>query len=309
MPNATMTQARLSNETIYEDLANGHQKRATDALNDYTRIKLREEGFFSRIMPEIVIGDDELDQTLDGDQPSKIIHKEPDSRAAISVPFGTQPTNMYIRGTKYQITFGRILSPRFTKDVDELRTYPLDIRQILSDTALRDMMAEEDGKFLRAVNAALGTPDTIMPWATTPQWVTIDGGITRENLYEGLKVMPRTASHLNAATVLCNNVTIMEPMKWGREEMGGDFAQDVIKDGWSQARFADVDWVITIKRDLVPDDTLYQFADPKYIGKALALEQVTVFMKRESFMLDFYMYQTKGAAIGNTMGVARVDYA
>ena len=63
--------------------------------------------------------------------------------------------NLYIRGPRYLVMMDRIVTPRFTKDVDELRTWIMDIRQVLSDNAIKDMLAEEDGKFITAVNTAL----------------------------------------------------------------------------------------------------------------------------------------------------------
>jgi hypothetical protein len=43
-----------------------------------------------------------------------------DEPAAISIPFSTLPANLYIRGPRYRVQFDRIVTPKFTKDVDEL---------------------------------------------------------------------------------------------------------------------------------------------------------------------------------------------
>ena len=50
------------------------------------------------------------------------------------------------------------MSPLAVKDVDERRTYVIDIRQVLNDNMIKDMLAEEDGKFIAAFNAVLPTP-------------------------------------------------------------------------------------------------------------------------------------------------------
>ena len=306
---AQVTDTRMINETLLEYLHTpGLEKRAIDAVNDYTRTKMREDGFYRKIIPPIQISNDELDRQVDTDKPVKVVDKEPDSPAAISIPFATLPMNLYIRGPRYRVMFDRIVTPRFTKDVDELRTWVMDIRQVLSDNAIKDMLAEEDGKFIAAVNAALVGPDTIVPQSGVVQWETIPGGITRDTLQDAFKVMPRTPSHLEVNTCLINNITIREIMKFGRDEMGGDFSQDVLKNGWSDAEFMRARWIITIKRDLVPEDTLFMFADPKFIGKSYILEDATMYIKRESFMLEFFAYETLGGSIGHTGGLARVDF-
>jgi len=308
---ATQAQTQLLNETLFEQLDTpGMEKQAIDAVNDFTRTKMREDGFYRRILPPLQISNDELDRQVDTDKPVKVIDKEPDSPAAISIPFATLPVNVYIRGPRYRVMFDRIVTPRFTKDVDELRTWVMDIRQVLSDNAIKDMLAEEDSKFITAVNAVMIGADTPVPYnGNVVQWETIEGGITRETLLDSFKIMPRGPSHLEVHTVLINNVTIKEVMKFGRDEMGGDFSQDIIRNGWAESNFMGARWIITIKRTLVPDDTIFMFADPKFIGKSFLLEDTTMYIRREAYMLEFFAYQTAGGSIGHSGGLARADFA
>ena len=306
---ANKSEAQLLNETLFEQLSTpGMEKTAIDAVNDFTRTKMREDGFYRRIMPPLQISNDELDRQVDTDKPVKIVDKEPDSPAAISIPFATLPMNLYIRGPRYRVTFDRIVTPRFTKDVDELRTYVMDIRQVLSDNAIKDMLAEEDSKFLTACDSILGAAASIVPTSGVAQRETIVGGVTRDTVVESLKIMPKTPSHLEVNTVLVNNVTIKEIMKWGRDEAGGDFSQDTLKNGWSEAELLNCRWIITIKRNLVADDSIYMFADPKFIGKNYLLEDTTMYIKREAYMLEFFAYETAGGTIGHTSGIARADF-
>jgi len=302
---------KLLNETLFDKLSSRDpvlEKQAIDAVNDFTRVKMREDGFYRRIMPPIPITNDELDRQVDTDKPVKIVDKEPESPAAISIPFATLPQNLYIRGPRYRVMFDRIATPRFTKDVDELRTWIMDIRQVLSDNAIKDMLAEEDGKFLRAVNTAIVGPGLVVPTSGTVQYEVIDGGITRDTLWDSLKVMPNTPSNLEVHMVLLNNITIKEVGKFTRNEMGGDLSQDIMKNGWSLQEFMGVKWLITIKKGLVRTNTMYHFADPKFIGKSYILEDTTMYIRREAYMLEFFAYETMGGTIGHTSGLARVDF-
>ena len=302
---------KLTNETFLSYLETpGMEKRALDAVVDYTRYRMREEGSYRRILPPVQVSNDDLDQQVDTDKPVKIIEREPDSPAAISIPFNTLPMNLYIRGQKYRVTFDRIVTPRFTKDVDELRTYRMDIRQILSDNAIKDMLFEEDRKFIAALNAAMGgAADATVTQSGLVQWETIYGGITRDTLQDAFKILPRTISRLEVGTCLINNLTIRELMKFGREEMGGDFSQDVFKNGWAEQNFMNARWIISIKHDLVPTDSIFMVADPKFLGKSFLLEDTTMYIDRKAYMLEFFAYETLGGAIGNTNAVARADFA
>jgi hypothetical protein len=286
----------------------GFEKKAVDAVNSFTRTKMREDSFSRKIMDPLQITNDELDRAVDTDKPVKVIDKENDNPPAISVPFANLPVNIYIMAPRYRVLFDRVLSPRFTKDVEELRTYVMDVRQVMSDNAIKDMLAEEDGKFLSAVNAALGAKDSIQPLSGVVQYQGIGGGITRETTLEATKIMPRTPFRLETHTILCNMITIKEVQKWGRDEMGGDFSQDIIRNGWAEENFMGYRWIITIKRDLVPDDTFYMFSEQKFIGKSFVLEDCTMFIKREAFMLEFFCYETMGGAIGHIGGLARCDF-
>jgi hypothetical protein len=301
---------QVLNEAFFDQLATpGMEKNALDSVNEFTRVRVREDGFYRRIVPPVQVSNDDLDRQVDTDKPVIVVDKEPGSPAAISIPFATLPINVYIRGPRYRVMFDRIVTPRFVKDIDELRTWQMDIRQVLSDNAIKDMLAEEDSKFLTAVNSALVGADQTVPTSGVVQWETVFGGITRDTLQESFKIMPKTPSHLEVNTVLVNNVTIREIMKFGRDEVGGDLSQDLLTNGFSEANFMNAKFIITIKRDLVADDRMYFFADPRFIGKSYILEDTTMHVKREAYMIEFFAYETLGGSIGHTGGLAIADFA
>lgn len=307
----TREESLLASQAIFEKLSSADPsltKQAVDAVNDFTRTKMREDGFFRRIMPPIPISNDDLDRQVDTDKPVKIVDKEPNSPAAVSIPFATLPTNLYIKGERYKVTFDRITTPKFTKDVDELRTWYMDIRQVFSDNAIKDMLAEEDGKFLSAVNTALVGPDLVVPTSGVVQYKTISGGITRDTLFDSLKVMPSTPSNLEVHCVLLNNITIKDVAKFTRNEMGGDLSEEIMRNGWTLSECMGVKWIITIKKGLVPTGTMYHFADPKFIGKSYMLEDTTMYIRREAYYIEFFAYESLGGTVGHTSGLARVDF-
>jgi hypothetical protein len=298
------------NEELFAQLETpGLEKNAQDNVTAFTRTRVREEGFYSKIVPAEQVKNSDLDRQVDTDKPVIVVDKEPGSPAAISVPFATLPINVYIRGPRYRVMFDRIVTPRFVKDIDELRTWQMDIRQVLSDNAVKDMLAEEDSKFLTAVNAALVGANVIVPTSGVIQWETIFGGISRDTLQEAFAILPKTPAHLETATVLCNNVTIRQVMKWGFEEVGNEKSGDILFNGWTVNRFMNADWVITIKRDLVPDDSMFFFADPRFFAKSFVLTDATMHVKRDVFMLEFFCYKTLGGSIANQSACARADFA
>lgn len=319
----TATKAR--NEAFLNMIDRGSVKEAADAASEYTRVYMREESFTDKVLPPVLVGNDDLDRQVDTDKPVIIVDKEPNSPAAISVPFGQLPVNRYIRGPRYRVLFERILSTRFTKDVDELRTYDMDIRQVLSDNSIKDMAAEKDGKFIAVCDGIVGTalyatltaPDsgngaipatpTNMGSGKSRNYILVDAnGISRETLTEMLKVQPATASKLETQTILCNMITIKDVLKFSRDEMGGDLAEEVLLNGWTERTFLGCRWIITIKRDLVPNGTFYLFCEPKFLGRHFLLEDTTMWLKKEAYFIEWFAYMTAGCSIGNINGVAKV---
>ena len=305
MPNPTPKQV---NNAFVGMLEQGMEKQAQDAVNDYIRVRMREDGFHRRIIPPVQITNDELDRHVDTDKPVKVVDKEPNSPGAISVPFATQPINRYIKGPRFRVMFDRILTPRFTKDIDELRTYDMDIRQILSDNSIKDMLAEEDGKFILVCNTLLGSQGATVAETNSVQWQLIGGGVTRDSIAQAMKILPSTPNHLNPSTVLVNNVTIWDVVKWGRDEVGGDISQEMFERGFAEREIMGVRWIVTIKTDLVPDSSIFMFAEPKFLGKFYILEDTTMYIDRKAYMLEFFAYESLGSSIANVAGVGRADF-
>lgn len=95
----------------------------------------------------------------------------PDS--AISIPFAELPSDVYIKGPKYKIIFDRIQIPiimpkKYASEEEEILDilahiddpdygkindpWSTDIRQILSDNAIKDMIEDLDNSILRLIS-------------------------------------------------------------------------------------------------------------------------------------------------------------
>jgi hypothetical protein len=325
MPAPTPAEVKALNQAFFDRIDGGEIKIAADASSEYTRMFMREESVTDKVLPGQLIGNDMLDRQVDTDKPVRIEDREPTSPAAVSVPFGQLPFARYITAPRYRVLFARIHSTRHTKDVDELRTYNMDVRQVLSDNSIKDMAAEKDGKFFgvcdilvgtlgyatiaadeTGAGTSLGAPTNLNSGKFRNYILQDANGITRETLVEMLKAQPAQSSRIETQTVVCNNLTIKDILKFGRDEMGGDFSEEVLLNGWSERTFLNVRWIITIKRDLVANNVFYNFVEPKFLGKHYLLEDTTMWMRKEAFMLEWFCYQNVGLTIANLNGVVKV---
>ena len=299
---------REVNNAFFGMLERGMVKEAQSAVTDFFRVKLREEGFLRKIGQPIQVTDADLVPQVDTDKPTVVIPMEPDSPAAYSVPFGTLPMSRYIKQKKVRVMFQRLETPRFVKDINELRTSQMDIRQVLSDNRLKDMQAEEDRKAIATIEAILIGVNQVVPDTNQAQWTSIAGGITRETWNEAMKTLPSTPARFPCKTILINHVTILEFQKWGRDEIGGDMAEQIASRGWGQTEWFGKNIIVTIKNDLVPNNRIYQFAEPKAALRLMLLEDVTMFVETRAFMVEWFAYESIGAIFPQASTLAITDF-
>jgi hypothetical protein len=203
--------------------------------------------------------------------------------------------------------FDRIATPRFTKDVDELRTWIMDIRQVLSDNAIKDMLAEEDGKFLRPSTpprrrrpdrpdlghrAARGHRGRHHPRHP----LGLAQGHAEHPEQPGGARCPREQHHHQGGREV-------HPQRDGRHPVRGHHEERLVPPEVHGRQLDHHD-----QEGPGPTNTMYQFADPKFIGKSYVLEDTTMYIRREAYMLEFFAYETMGGTIGHTSGLARIDY-
>jgi hypothetical protein len=311
------TETSTRNQTVIESLGSSDpyiQKTAQNGVDDYLRLKAREDGFARRIQPPIPVTPADLDRQVDTVKPVIVKDAEPDTPPAVSVPFGNVPMNHYIDAPRYRVMFDRIMSARFIADVANLMTYDLDIRQVFNDLMLKDILAEEDRKYMAAVNTVVGTLNDKTP-GTNPRYAEVGAAgnievdvMSRDSLALAMKGLPSTTRHLSAATALVNNVTIHDIVALDRTEIGGDLAEEMFRNGFAERSIMGVPHIVTIKTDLVPNDVIYYFAAPKFLGDFFTFEDVTCSTKHENFLFEMFCYEMIGATIKNSGAVCRAQF-
>lgn len=310
---------KVFNDTFIEMVKSGQTKEAAVSAQQFTRNKLREESFTEKILTPIDIANDELDKAEDPELTVKWNDREPDQAPAVTVPLGVVPDGFQFSGSRYPTYFSRIVSPMFSKDIDKLRTYDYDIRAVLMENSTKDIAAEIDSRFMTKINSVIGTINTAntLNGLSLPQYVSLTGGITRANVAESFKTIQRLRVPFGATQpdgasskgcMLMNTVTAQEFVKFERSEVGGDLAQQTWVDGLPSKTILGVKPIYTIKRDLVPDNTIYLFSSEEFLGKMMRLQPLTCFLENKAFFINFFQYMNIGISLGNCKGVCRIDF-
>lgn len=286
----------------------GQEKEATDSITEYTRLKVRELSFYDRVIPPQTVTADRFRRSVTTDRPVIVVPMEHDVPAAGTFPFGTFNTGFEMKYRVYEVPFARFQTQTAYHDVELLATTDMDVRQVTSDGMVREIYTEQDSKFIQGVDEILVAAGATIPGGSA-QWQTIYGGITRSAIVDATKVMPNSGGSLSPKVALLNHITFRDPLKWQYNEMGGgNLSADFLKSGEVTVEFMGLTWVSTIKKGLVPTNTIYWFADPSFIGKNFVYTDTTMVVDKKGYMFSFFFYKTLGGAIANVFGVARTDH-
>ena len=283
-------------------------KTASVEGSNMIRLRIRENGFFRHIIPIKPVTDADLDRSLTSELPRMIEDMESASPGSVSIPFNGSPESVTYRGAKFEIVFSKLATREYVKNVDELRTYKMDLRQLTTDNALKDMQTEEDARLIKTADRVVGSVGGVGE-SNENQNTLIAGAITRST-YPYLKNNLQDLN-LNIGVYLMNRHTAVTFETWGRDEIGGDLSQKIFEEGLAgmdKFKIGGVPHIATIKRDLVPDNVVYQFTEPGYLGRFYSLEDVTMFVERRKDILRFSAHEKIGMQIANVRGIFKTSF-
>jgi hypothetical protein len=288
-------------------------EKVAQAATDLTRTSVREDSFAMKILPPSKATNDMLVRDMT-ENLSIIEDLEPESPGAKWVALQDVPEGEYIYGTRYRVPFARILTPKFVKDIDELRTHKVDIRKILIQNSIKDGLAEYDGKFIETCESIVFDKDSdgVQNVTGKQQYMTFSGGLTPENWADAQKMLPRGNKRgqfrLRNYIALMNDVTAQDWKKMKVNDIGNENVNKMFNEGLTADTYFGTRCIFTIKDDLVPDNRVWFFAAPEFLGKAYYLTDWTMFMKKEAYFIESFAYWLGGMAIGNIAGVCCADF-
>lgn len=315
MSDKDLAQDLLLKKELIDDILNsddGVVKKASITTSKATRTQIREEGFQRAIIPFDKITNADLDYLGDDELAGVWFELEPDSPAARTVPYNSTPNTFTYRAEKYIVLISVITTEEATKNINHLRLYKTDIRQVVNDNMLRDIHTEEDTSFLSTVNRIVGDEVNLSSndFTREKQHVNMEGSVSRVNLKRAQSFL--TDRRLPIGVFLVNQRTANEFLGWHRDEVGGELAADLLKNGLkAMERFEmfKVPYIATIKNDLVANGYMYQFTTKEFLGNALMLEDITVTIKKEYDIIRMRAQEQVGFTIGNVRGLQKLKFA
>ena len=315
---ATLTQERQLRKTLVEKLTSGNEtlrKEASASLDKFIRQSFKEQSFADKIMEPQKLTVDDFYKHLTSDKLWVMLEIEPECPGVVEMAYNT-PAPIMTFGAKRTLTsIDRIKSVRMKKEVNELITWSVSLRDIQADFQLKEVLIRFDTRFMAAINACVGTtPNKRMEATGSIHYRQVHDGLTRNSFAESLKYIPRLGRRdngLNSKTVLMNSVTFKEFAKWPVLEAGENFTTDIMKNGLQtvESGMYGMKFVQTIKRGLVRDGEVYHFGDPDFIGRSYVWVEPTMIIKQHDHTVEFSVFTERGGGVFVFIGLAKVEYA
>jgi hypothetical protein len=302
---------RLLSEQLYNYLVDsdeGFNKEASTAGTSVLRRRIREAGIFRQIITPQPAQDADLTRYPGHENPVIVRELEPDSKGAVSVPFGAQFDTSFFYSEAYVCDFHTIQTPEMVKDINNLRPLKYDLVKWIQENMLKDIQKREDFFAFALIDAIVGdlNANGASGYVQNHQVV---GDLNRQTY-------PLVQSYLED-NELNNGVFVMN-RKTGKkfitnfssEDFGDEMAGSTFNDGMGafKSKILGIPHIFTIKRALIPDNVVYCFTEEDFLGNFDILEDIKLYVKREKNMLHMSAAECISVTIGNIAGVHRVEF-
>lgn len=300
---------RRDNEILFQHIKaapSGFMPKMSAATSRHVKAVLRENGFLEKMLPSSP--SPQIDKALDYEGPFHIEEMEGAQFGACHMSLMGSADRRPFHGLKFPMYYEKYSSPVFTKHVDFLRNYTMNLRQVVSDNLVLDLEKAQDANYIRLFEQICGEVGGVGQFGVN-QHSEVAEGIRRNSIADIKGILENRK--VNNGLWLLNRVTSNEYLKWGRDEIGGDDAQTILRGGLkslSSFDFGTVPHLATLKNEIVPNMRFYLQTEPEYLGKHYVLEDTHMYVKKEEDILSFHAVRKSSLAIANTRGLHIVDF-
>lgn len=298
-------QALVDNQAFIQSLNTKGFEKAASAMTDFIRIKIRELSFARKIIPPKPVTSTDLVQSLDTDQPMRIVQMDKYSEA-YPVTFLEQAHQRYYKGTKFPVYYQKFQSEEFYKPVEEIMTYRVPIKTIVQENYLKDLQIAEDKSFINTCDSILATREAASAGSAiynAAKDATVP--FTLGTLAEGIKLI--TANEIPMGVVLINENDFIDLLKSNATTVGSAVMEDIMVNGYTYTKLGGQSFIRTTKMNVVPPGSVYLFTTPDFLGVFDILTDVKAYIEMKGSHLRFHLYETVGISIGNTKGIAKIN--
>jgi hypothetical protein len=284
----------------------GLRKEAEERSQAYLKLRVYEDSFLSRVIPPKPISPSQCDRTLDS--PTllrKIIDKEFTDVKATVMDFRGKGDYKFVETAQYPVDFHKIESEEYHITEGELRAKEQPVQSLIKHHTAREIQETMDSTFVTSVEGIIAQAEIDLPGSqliTVDEDIILPNNITKlRNLLDGRTSFPLTAATLLMSQAQFNNVDV-----WPQAGVDNGMGQEYWRDGYRYDTLFRLRTVKTIKTNLIPENVVYVFTAPEFLGHHLTFNDDRFQIKTEWDDIAWKGWKTHGAAIGNNYAVGKM---
>lgn len=324
----------MSNAQAHESLLNqladpGARSKIAAYGSKVVRDRLREASFAEAIIPPEDVDRTQCQTSPNHDGLIKMIPIEPTSRA-MTMTFRGSPNATFIRGARAECAFYTIMSDMFQKTEQEFLAYDFPIAKVIEDNSVRDMGEIYDREFMIHIEAAVqamqaeangGTVTTLNASSigSVTEFSVAKGELARVATADDAEIRPIQKTdivrlknlidtrYLETKRLLLSKRDMNDVLNWTVEDQGDKIQSETVVNGYKYNVLLGLEYVVTLKTDVLRPGNVYAFTMPDFLGRAFILNRVKFWIDKVINVLKFVAWKDVGMIVANISSVAKVE--
>lgn len=293
--NASAVSGRVLNSMFLSRMDDSEwQSKMAEAGAAYIRDILRETSFARKILPPSQVSRGELQRSTEHEGVSRIVDTEPGSRA-FAINWRSQAPGRWIYSRRVEFFFFTITTEKYEKTEQELISYEAPIAKIIEQNAIKDMQTVEDEKFIQSAEAAVTL--------SGKQQIKVGASpLEKRDLSNAFKMLDSDKQKVE--TILMTSTLFNDILGLEFSDIGSKVAGEIISNGWAYNNLLGHKLITTIKDDLIPNNEVWLFAPPDFLGKFFILNNPKFWIDKEANIVRFQAWEDIALGIKNSRAVA-----
>jgi hypothetical protein len=293
---------------------NGNMEKLAATMDEsIIKRKLREDAICPAVLPldDYSKDDSAFMPHIDKEDPMVLIEMEPDQFGPKTLSWNDTGDIRTFKGNKFILTFVKNTTPVYDKNIDFLRTYNMDLTQMIEDNCIRDLARQKDVIFMAGVEDIVGQPYGPAD-SGYEQNVVYESRLTKDKHALACQLIPDRS--LPLGVFLCNRRTANDILLWDKDVFdrgAGDMTEKLTKEGlgaFDTLRLHGVDHIVTMKNDIIQNGVMYQFTTPDYLGRGGFLQPMKMYVEKKEDHIRWHATEKIGFVIANEVGVQKVTF-
>jgi len=234
----------------------GWREKTAEAGETYLERTLLERGFTRKCLPPGEPIGPEHNQVIRRNN-GLVFQIDLDSKhEAMVVAFGSMPEAKWISGEYAEIPFFVISSPLIEYHEEELLAQYKPVGRIIEDDMAAYLETVEDEVFISLLEAIIT--------ANPAQQVLATGIVNKTHLAAACANLVQR--NLKPAKFLLSLATYWDIVGLDQTQLGSDGTWETFRDGYKHDKLIGIDYILTLKHDLVPKGVVWCLADQAHLG-------------------------------------------